>query len=504
MELSHGQAKIRLADISTELERLGAKEELTPEDEKTFAELTQEYQDTDRHRRKLERDAQLEAIRSAAQAGNVTTSDRSRYAVERGSQPPVNPVDGYDSDPILNPDSVEDQRFRDPWDLTEVRTFGRDKAAVDAEMLSRAKSAIEKMSGATDDIRQGATKILEETVDKPTKLARQILLTSSPAYLRAWSKKATNRESSWTEDERHSWEQVEEFRAMSLTDASGGYLVPFQLDPSVIITSAGSRNDIRQVARVVQATGDVWNGVSSGAVSWSWDAEAAQVSDDTTTFVQPTITIYKAAGFVPISFEALQDEANVTTEVARLLAFGKDQLEAAAFATGTGSQPQGIVTALAGTASEINAAADDTFAIGDVYTIQGSLPARYRPQAAWLANNLIYNLIRRFDTQGGAGFWENLGGDRPNELLGRRALEAEAMDGTVTVSGAVSNFILVFGDFENYVIADRIGMTVDFIPHLMGANQRPTGQAGWYAHYRVGSDSVNDDAFRLLDVPSAA
>ena len=509
MELSHGQAKIRLADISTELERLGAKEELTPEDEKTFAELTQEYQDTDRHRRKLERDAQLEAIRSAAQAGNVTTSDRTRPGLERGA--PVNPVDGYDADPILNPDSVEDQRFRDPWDLTEVRTFGRDKAAVDAEMMSRAKSAIEKMQGATDDIRQGATRILEETVDKPTKLARQILLTSSPAYLRAWSKKATNRDASWTEDERRAFEQVEEFRAMSLTDAAGGYLVPFQLDPSVIITSAGSRNDIRQVARVVQATGDVWNGVSSGAVSWSWDAEAAQVSDDTTTFVQPTISIYKAAGFVPISFEALQDEANVTTEVARLLAFGKDQLEATAFATGSGSaQPFGIVTAIAGSASEINAAADDTFAIGDVYTIQGALPARYRPQAAWLANNSIYNLIRRFDTQGGAGFWENLGGDRPNELLGRRALEAEAMDGTVTTSGAVSNFILVFGDFSNYVIADRIGMTVDFIPHLFQQTTagsgfgRPTGQSGWYAHYRVGADSVNDDAFRLLDVPSAA
>ena len=374
MELSHKQAEIRLADITVELERLGAKEDLTPEDEQAFAELTQEYQDTDRHRRKLVRDAQLEAIRSAAEAGKPPSSG-GRFAVERGA--PTNPVDGYDRDPILNPDSIEDQRFRDPWDLTEVRTYGRDKGAVDNEMLSRAKSAIEKMQGANDDIRQGATKILEETVDKPTVLARQILLTSSPAYLRGWSKKATNRADSWTEDERRAWAQVEEFRAMTLTNTAGGYLVPFQLDPSVIITSSGSRNDIRSVARVVQATGNVWNGVSSGAVSWSWDAEASQVSDDATTFAQPTVTLYKAAGFVPISFEALQDEANVTTEVARLLAFGKDVLENTTFATGTGSaQPFGIVTALAGTASEINAAADDTFAIGDVYTIQGALPAR--------------------------------------------------------------------------------------------------------------------------------
>ncbi|PWG74840.1 phage major capsid protein, partial [Enterococcus hirae] len=89
-------------------------------------------------------------------------------------------------------------------------------------------------------------------------------------------------------------------RAMSLTDNAGGYLVPFQLDPTVIITSDGSTNPVRQIARKVVATGDTWNGVSSAAVSWSWDAEAAEVSDDATTFAQPSIPIYKAAGFVPI------------------------------------------------------------------------------------------------------------------------------------------------------------------------------------------------------------
>jgi len=250
----------------------------------------------------------------------------------------------------------------------------------------------------------------------------------------------------------------------------------------------------------------VWNGVSAGQTVFSWDAEASEVSDDASTFLQPTVAIHKGAGFVPISIEALADEQNVAQEVGRLLTFGKESLEAAAFATGTGSgQPFGIVTALAGSASEINAAADDTFAIGDVYTIQGALPARYRADAVWLANNAIYNLIRRFDTQGGAGLWTTLGNDRPQQLLGRNALEAEGMDSTVTVAGAVSNFILIFGDFSNYVIADRIGMTVEFIPHLLHlTTNRPSGQRGWYAYFRVGADSVNDAGFRLLDVPSAA
>jgi len=94
---------------------------------------------------------------------------------------------------------------------------------------------------------------------------------------------------------------------------------------------------------------------------------------------------------------------------------------------------------------------------------------------------------------------ERIGADRPALLMGRNAYEAEAMDGTITA--LADNLILVFGDFENYVIADRIGMTVEFIPHLLHVTtNRPSGQRGWYAYFRVGADSVNDGGFRILNV----
>jgi HK97 family phage major capsid protein len=492
--LTHSQAVNRLRELSTELERLAELDQPTPEDESLFEDYTTEYRSVDEHRKKLERSVKLEEVRQAAKG-------LGGFRVERGA-PSTGSGNSYDRDALLEPDSVEDHRFRNPWDMTEVRTFGRSPSEVNTELRSRALSAIEKMPVANDQVREAATKIIESFDDKHAVLARQALLTSSPAYMRAWSKMARNEPHLLSADEQRSMDEV---RAMSLTDAAGGYLVPFQLDPTVIITANGSYNQIRQVARQVVATADVWNGVSAGSVSWSWDAEAAEVSDDTPTFAQPTIPNYKAQGFVPISIEALADAENVSVEVGRLLAFGKDELEAAAFVLGTGSgQPTGIVTALTATASEINAAADDTFALADIFTIQGALPARYRSRASWLANNSIYNRIRQFDTAGGAGMWERIGADRPPLLLGRPALEAEGMDGSVTTTGAVSNFILVFGDFDNYVITDRIGMTVEFIPHLMGSNRRPTGQRAWYAYTRIGADSVNDAAFRLLDVPSAA
>lgn len=483
-QLDHKQSVARMKDIRDEVERISAKEALTSEDEIRFQDLSNEFESLDLHRKHLEREEQLARVRAAL--------DNPFGRVEAGTS-----GSDYNEDPIRDTRSVEDlKRGRNPWDLSDLRTYARSKGEISSDLSSRAFDAIEKMPFATDNVRNVATDILSRFDDSDAKIAKLCLATSSPEYVRAWSKVASGRGHMLTPDEQRALE-----RAMSLTDSAGGYLVPFQLDPTVIITANGSRNQIRQVARQVVATGDTWNGVSSGAVSWSWDAEASEVSDDSTTFGQPSIPIYTARGFVPISIEALEDEQNVTAEVARLLAFGRDVLEAAAFATGTGSgQPTGIVTALVASSPTVvvNSATTDTFASADVYALDNALPARYRGSASWFANRAIYNRVRNFDTAGGAQMWERIGADVPPQLLGRSTYESEDMDGTL--NAGAENYFLIYGDFSNYVIADRIGMSVEFIPHLVGANRRPTGQRGWFAYYRVGADSVNDGAFRMLDV----
>jgi HK97 family phage major capsid protein len=496
--LTHSQAVARLKDIFDELERLQRKGEagpLVPEDETTFAELTREFDEVDEHRKALERAAATERVRVTREGLRTAAQDAlSRGQTDRGAGGLQTGGFDYDLDPILEPDSIEQKRFRNPWDLSEVRTFGKDKTDVTQELRSRALSAVERMGGASDRVRAAATDIIERYDDESGTISQLCLATSSPEYMRAWSKKMRSKPLTDADQQVLS-------RTMSLTDASGGVLVPFQLDPTVIITSAGSRNDIRMIARSVVATTNVWNGVSSGAASWSWDAEGVQVSDDTTTFGQPVVPNYKAAGFIPISIEALQDEANVTQEVARILAFGKDTLEAAAFATGSGvGQPTGIVTALVASSPSIiqTSTTTDTFAAADIYKVDGALPARYRRGASWLANRKTFNLVRQFDTSGGAQMWERIGADVPPQLVGRGAYESEDMDGTI--NAGAENYMAAYGDFSNYVIADRIGFSVEFIPHLFGANGRLTGSRGWYAYYRVGADSVNDSAFVLLNV----
>lgn len=489
LQLSHQQSVIRLQDIRAQLEDLEKRDDLTAEDEQTFDELTREFADVDDHRRQLERRSALERVRASTQS---TERRPAALGIERGTS--TGSRDTYDLDPILNPDSVEDRRFRNPWDLGEMRTYSRSTEEVGQELRARALCAVEKMAGANDRIRAAATSIIEAWDDKRGTIARMCLATSSPEYLRAWSKLARGKSHMISPEEQQALE-----RAMSLTDNQGGYLVPFQLDPTIIITSDGSQNDIRQVARQVVATGDVWHGVSAGAVQWRWAGEGSEADDNSPEFGQPSVPLYKADGFVPITYEAMDDAENVTTEVGRLLAAGKDDLEAAALAVGTGNkQPTGIVTALTGTSSVVASATADTFTAGDVYRLDSALPARHRKNAAWMANRSIYNQVRQFDTAGGSALWERIGADVPPMLLGRRALEAEDMDGSVTAGQ--DNYAAVYGDWANYVIADRIGMSIEFLPQLMGANGRPKGQRGWYAWYRVGADSVNDGAFRMLNI----
>jgi hypothetical protein len=71
----------------------------------------------------------------------------------------------------------------------------------------------------------------------------------------------------------------------------------------------------------------------------------------------------------------------------------------------------------------------------------------------------------------------------------------------MTSTMATTNKIAIYGDFSNFLIADRIGGTIELIPHLFGATSRfPMGQRGLYYYWRVGSDVLVQNAFRYLEV----
>lgn len=376
-----------------------------------------------------------------------------------------------------------------------------------SEVRSQAITAIERSIGAPDDARSRVVDAIEAGDEQSEPLARWALATADPEYLRAFAKlmvDPTTAHVRMTDTEAAAFRRVGEVqRAMSLTDNAGGYMVPFALDPAILLTNNGTQDPMRDIARVVTITSDVWHGVSSAGTTASWDAEAETVSDDSFTLAQPTVTPHRLTAFIPFSIEAGQDALNFAAEMQRVIADSFEIAEGTGFWTGAGdssNQPYGVITALdANTNVEVAVTTNDTFSIADVYKLHEALPSRFRRNATWAADVQVINKIRRFGegtTGSNSAFWADLGSGQPPLLLGRPIVEASSME---TFDATGTENILVFGDFSRYVIADRVGTTIELIPHLFDVtNNRPTGQRGFWAMKRTGGDVVTDEAFRLL------
>jgi HK97 family phage major capsid protein len=349
-----------------------------------------------------------------------------------------------------------------------------------------------------DDASKGHVDRLLRHKDFGGALARHILVTGSDAYRDGWAKLSTDNAVLMSEDERAA---VTTARALSMTTNQGGYAVPFTLDPTIILTNAGTLNPIRAISRVESITTEAWNGVSTAGITAEWTAEAVAASDNAPTLDQPIVPVHKATAFVPFSLEIGGDWANIANDVAMMIGDAKARLEAAAFATGSGNgQPTGIVTALdANTNSEVAVTTNNSLGAVDIYAVYAALGPRFRPAASWVMNTPYINLIRQFGTSNNYhGFTVDLTPEGIPSVLGKPVYEASDMDSAV---GTGTDNALVIGDFSNYLIADRVGLSVELIPHLFDVtNNRPTGQRGWYAWWRVGADSINDAAFRLLQV----
>ncbi len=412
-----------------------------------------------------------------------------------------------------SPASSEVERFSTPapgatrgadiWDLSTLRGLPSEEA-VTRELRGRISRAVD-LAAFPDTVERSAAqahvmRLFERFSDgneggvgsdDANAFARRVLTTGSPAYKRAFAKTVAGRPLS-----------PDEQRALSL----GGtvqYAVPYTMDPTVIPTSNWSVNPFRAIARVEQIMGNTWNGVSSAGVTAAYAAESAEVADGTPTLVQPTLTVEKAHAFVPFTIEAGDDWTGLQTEMARMFADAKDDLEAEKFTNGSGTnEPYGFLT---GATTTVTSAAGGSFAIGDLYGTEAALPARFRPRAQWVANRAIYQRIRQFDTYGGSQLWVQLGAglegaapDRGNigaQLLGFPANEDSAM-GTSIAKDAL---YLAIGDWRYFVIVDRIGMSIEVVPHLFatGAN-RPSGERGLYAYWRNNSKVLAAGAFRIL------
>ena len=476
--------KKRSVILAEELEALRAEIKVIEEnDEATDEEVTratallEEWDGKDAERLKaIEREKKVdEVLRAALQPEQVESTSPAR---------------------TRTPSAPEVMRHVEPYETTEelVRSLWNHGSFDEKDTISRALAAVDAAPRHVEDSgKERLNDLLHIDNRHAPMIARHMLLTGSDDYHEQFREYVASRGTYVGEAMR---------AAMSLTDANGGYLVPFTLDPTIILTNAGSANPFRQISTIKTIATDDWNGVTSVGVNAEWTAEGVEAADATPGFGAPKITPKKADAWIFGSYEVLAD-SGFASELGRLLADAKDRLEAAAFAVAnTGATiPRGVVAAVAAvTASIVTSATVNALAVGDVYNVSDALRPRDASQASWVANKKYYSLIRRFDTAGGSAFWANLGMGVPAQLLGQPQYEASAMVGVVTTGANC----LIVGNFAEYYIVDRVGMSVIYDPMVKSSNFRPTGQGGWYAFWRVGADVVDPAAFRLLQLNTTA
>lgn len=474
-----GALEARLHEIKAELQLLDEEEQPTDDDVSRAEELLAEFDEvTLQHSHYARRAAILRALGGDGHGPNVISGDDDRRS------------------PGAGPDLVIRHRTEAYDGLSRCASLsdlGSD------ELCRRADSAISLLAEEVPDSgvsRLGETFEATAARDKPA-TAELIVSGSDPIYRSAFEKliryPQIDPRALLSPEESLAVNRTTVSRAaLSLTSANGGYMVPFTLDPTIILSNSGSANPYRAIANIKSTATNTWNGVTSAGINAAWLAEAGVVGDNTPTIGNIVITPQKAAAWVFGSYEILED-SDFATQLPVLLGDAKDRLEEAAFTTGTGTgQPRGIVTAATTT---VATAAVATYAIGDVYAVQQALPARFRRNASWVMAVGTINSTRRFDSAGGSSFWTNLGAGAPETLLGGPIHESSTIVSTTTTGSKIA----VYGDFSQYAIVDRIGMSVMYEPLVKDTTTgRPTGQGGWLAFFRTGADALLPGAFRVL------
>lgn len=386
------------------------------------------------------------------------------------------------------------------YDLTEIRNKARTPSDIGPLARDAALRIVERTRfiGNKERSQDQLDKLLNYTDDSKGSIAQRIIATGSPAYERAFGRlMATQRfEMLSSEDQRVI--QNAHMRDQSLSiDSEGGYAVPYHLDPTVLLDNPGRVNPLRQIARSVSIVGKEWQAVTSEGVSVERVAESTRGSGNWNAspeanfdLVQPVARPTTVRAHTRLSIELDQDWSQVRAEVARAFADAKEEEEALAFTLGEDNGvtgPEGIAYRLSNEPGSLVAV--DLSSAADVFELDNDMWPRYRPNARFVANKTTINTVRQYESvQSNGAIWQpSLQPGAPSQLIGYPIHELSTLPDNV----------LILGDFSRFVIVERVGMSIELIPHMFNAAGAPTGQRGIHMLYRNTSLVLTPSAFRM-------
>lgn len=293
----------------------------------------------------------------------------------------------------------------------------------------------------------------------------------------------------------------------------GGYLVPEDYRIEIIKRLMGN-TVIRKRARVLTTTRDSveWpvllggNTIYTSAVRVTWVEElpsSATAASTNPTFGNLRIPIYTVLARTDMSRNLLEDSAfNMLDVLAGLFSEAMAVDEDNQFLTSQGGgTPIGIMSArgsgsdiqpMIGVAQAVSGNATAITADG-FFDMVYAVASQYRNNAAVVASRTTLRDLRKLKDGIGRYLWEeSYQAGQPATLLGYPALEDENMPVI-----AASSFPVLYGDFSGYIVADRVGMTVERITDatLVGQNK-----VALFARRRLGGAVAEPWKFSALKV----
>ena len=246
------------------------------------------------------------------------------------------------------------------------------------------------------------------------------------------------------------------------TTTAGGYLVPDEFQTEVIRVAA-EFGVARKEGNVFGFGGDtLYLNAENAVPTVAWTDEAAQITESTGSFTQPSISIKKLAAISAMSNELFADsKVNliqlIATQVGEALAEKEDL---AAFA-GDGTSTYGSVTGLTGltltsTTQTISGTSLDNLSADDLLDVQYKVAAKWRKGAIFVMHPNVFARVRKLKDANGAYVVTNPpSADQFPTIWGRRVVESEAMPST-DASG--TKFIGFVNVKRHLYFADRSAM----------------------------------------------
>ena len=274
------------------------------------------------------------------------------------------------------------------------------------------------------------------------------------------------------------------------TDENGGFTVPTKLN-AAILKKLEENNVMRRVGRVISTKSTEQFTLEDAIGTAAWTAENAAATEVTPTFTRKSIEAFKATSLIKISDELLQDSiSNMVNYIG--YAFGKQLglLEEVAMTTGDGTgKPTGVVTS-----AELGytSAVTGVISFDDIKSFQASLKTGYSNRGTFMMNKSTALLLNLLKDANGQYIWQpGVKAGAVDTLLGKRVEYNDQMADT-----AAGNAAVLYGDFSEYIIADRSKRSMQRMNELYAVN----GQVGFLVKERVDAKLLINEAIKKLVV----